>query len=89
MNLAEKMSKVRPSRRRLLKGVGATAVMGAIGMPAILRAADQVKIGFMAPMTGDEALLGADPASVLSARNRRSQRVWRHWRTANSVHRRG
>jgi urea transport system substrate-binding protein len=58
MNLADKMSKVRPSRRRLLKGVGATAVMGAIGMPAILRAADQVKIGFMAPMTGDEALLG-------------------------------
>jgi len=27
-------------------------------MPAILRAADQVKIGFMAPITGDEALLG-------------------------------
>ena len=46
MNLAEKMSKVRPSRRRLLKGVGATAVMGAIGMPAVLRAADQVKIGW-------------------------------------------
>jgi ABC-type branched-subunit amino acid transport system substrate-binding protein len=38
--------------------MGATAAVGVIGMPAILRAADQVKIGFMAPITGDEALLG-------------------------------
>jgi urea transport system substrate-binding protein len=52
------MSKLITSRRTLIKGIGATAAVGAIGMPAILRAADQVKIGFMAPITGDEALLG-------------------------------
>jgi urea transport system substrate-binding protein len=58
MNIATHMSKTRISRRRLLKGVGAGAAIGTIGMPTILRAADQVKIGFMAPITGDEALLG-------------------------------
>jgi ABC-type branched-subunit amino acid transport system substrate-binding protein len=52
------MSKLITNRRTLIKGIGATAAVGAIGMPAILRAADQVKIGFMAPITGDEALLG-------------------------------
>ena len=52
------MTKLITSRRTLIKGIGATAAVGAIGMPAILRAADQVKIGFMAPITGDEALLG-------------------------------
>jgi hypothetical protein len=35
--------------RTLLRGIGATAAVGGIGMPAILRAADQGKIGFMAP----------------------------------------
>src|ERR1700745_4540142 len=58
MNIATHISKARTTRRRLLQGVGAGAAVSAIGMPAILRAADQVKIGFMAPITGDEALLG-------------------------------
>jgi urea transport system substrate-binding protein len=52
------MSKFQTSRRTLIKGIGATAAVSAIGMPAILRAADKVTIGFMAPITGDEALLG-------------------------------
>jgi len=52
------MSRIVTSRRTVIKGLGAAAAVGAIGMPTILRAADQVRIGFMAPMTGDEALLG-------------------------------
>jgi urea transport system substrate-binding protein len=52
------MSRIVTSRRTVIKGLGAAAAVGAVGMPTILRAADQVRIGFMAPMTGDEALLG-------------------------------
>ncbi len=52
------MTSFKTSRRTLMKGLGASAAVGAIGMPSILRAADQVKIGFLAPLTGDEALLG-------------------------------
>ena len=52
------MTRVVTSRRTVIKGLGAAAAVGAVGMPTILRAADQVRIGFMAPMTGDEALLG-------------------------------
>jgi urea transport system substrate-binding protein len=52
------MSKIQASRRTLIKGLGAAAAFSAIGMPAILRAAEPIKIGFLAPLTGDEALLG-------------------------------
>lgn len=47
------------TRRTALKTLGATTAASALGMPAILRAADQVKIGFIAPLTGSEAILGA------------------------------
>lgn len=46
------------TRRTALKALGATTFAGTLGMPAILRAADQVKIGFLAPLTGSEAILG-------------------------------
>jgi ABC-type branched-subunit amino acid transport system substrate-binding protein len=52
------MSTYQASRRTLIKGLGAATAVSAIGMPAILRAAEPVKIGFLAPLTGDEALLG-------------------------------
>ena len=52
------MPKFQASRRTLIKGLGAATAISAIGMPAILRAAEPVKIGFLAPLTGDEALLG-------------------------------
>lgn len=52
------MSKFTASRRTLIKGLGATTALGALGMPSILHAADKVTIGFLAPLTGDEALLG-------------------------------
>src|SRR3954453_6321893 len=52
------MSTYQASRRTLIKGLGAPPAVSAIGMPAILRAAEPVKIGFLAPLTGDEALLG-------------------------------
>lgn len=47
------------TRRTAIKGLGAAVAVGAFAKPAILRAADQVKIGFTAPLTGSEAILGA------------------------------
>jgi urea transport system substrate-binding protein len=47
------------TRRTALKGLGVAAFAGAIGAPAILRAADQVKVGFMAPLTGAESIYGS------------------------------
>jgi urea transport system substrate-binding protein len=44
------------TRRTALKGTLAAA--GTLAMPPILRAADQIKIGFLAPLTGSEAILG-------------------------------
>ena len=52
------MPKFQASRRTLIKGLGAATAVSALGMPAILRAAEPIKIGFLAPLTGDEALLG-------------------------------
>lgn len=50
------MSKFSVNRRIVLKTGLATAAT--LAMPPILRAADQVKIGFLAPLTGSEAILG-------------------------------
>lgn len=52
------MGKLLTSRRTVLKGAGAVTAASIMGAPAYLKAADQVKIGFMAPITGDEAQLG-------------------------------
>ena len=52
------MPRFQASRRTLIKGLGAATAVSALGMPAILRAAEPIKIGFLAPLTGDEALLG-------------------------------
>jgi urea transport system substrate-binding protein len=48
------------TRRTTLKvlGSGATVAAAAIGAPAILRAADKVKIGFLSALTGLETILG-------------------------------
>lgn len=47
------------SRRTALKGAGALAAASAIGgFPAILRAQDTVKLGFMTALTGLETILG-------------------------------
>ena len=50
------MPKFQINRRTVLKTGLATAAT--LAMPPILRAADQVKIGFLAPLTGSEAILG-------------------------------
>lgn len=50
------MSRFSVNRRTVLKtGLASAATLA---MPPILRAADQVKIGFLAPLTGSEAILG-------------------------------
>ena len=48
------------TRRTALKGIGLTTTMAAtgIGFPAILRAADTINVGFMAPLTGFGAVVG-------------------------------
>ena len=48
------------TRRTTLKvlGSGATVAAAGIGAPAILRAADKVKIGFLSALTGLETILG-------------------------------
>jgi urea transport system substrate-binding protein len=47
------------TRRVAVKGMGAAAVAaGTIGFPAILRAQDNVKIGFLTALTGLETILG-------------------------------
>ena len=45
-------------RRTALNVGAATATMAAIGSPAILRAADSVKVGLSIPITGLQAILG-------------------------------
>jgi len=47
------------TRRVAVKGMGAAAVAaGTIGFPAILKAQDNVKIGFLTALTGLETILG-------------------------------
>lgn len=47
-------------RRTLLKGVGAAALMGGVGMPAIVHAqADEIIFGHLTPLTGFLGPLGA------------------------------
>ena len=48
------------TRRTALKGIGVTAAAAAtgIGFPAILKAADTIKVGFPAPLTGFGAIVG-------------------------------
>ena len=48
------------TRRTVVKGAAATAAVGTagIGFPAILKAADVVKVGLTIPITGLEAILG-------------------------------
>jgi branched-chain amino acid transport system substrate-binding protein len=43
---------VSPSRRTVLKGIGAGAAVSAIAMPWVARAAGTIKIGVVAPATG-------------------------------------
>ncbi len=54
------------TRRTALKGIGATIAVTAsgLGFPGILRAADTVKIGFLAPLTGPVAGLGINMRDV-------------------------
>ncbi|MGL4812817.1 MAG: ABC transporter substrate-binding protein [Beijerinckiaceae bacterium] len=50
---------IRPSRRSLLKGAGATAMLAGVGMPAISRAqADAIRLGHLTPRTGFLGPLG-------------------------------
>jgi urea transport system substrate-binding protein len=46
------------ARRSALKGGAAAFATAAIGFPAILKAADRVKLGFMTALTGLETILG-------------------------------
>ena len=48
------------NRRTTLKGLAGSAAFAAagIGAPAILKAADKVKIGFLSALTGLETILG-------------------------------
>lgn len=55
------------TRRTAIKYIGTTAAIaaGGMGFPAILRAADTVKIGFLAPLTGPAAGLGINMRDVI------------------------
>ena len=47
------------SRRTAIKALGATAAVATgLGCPAILKAEDKVKIGFLSALTGLETILG-------------------------------
>ena len=50
----------RVSRRKTLKGIGAASAVAAtgLGFPAILRAQDTIKVGFISALTGLETILG-------------------------------
>ena len=50
------------SRRRVIQGMSATVAAGsaAIGFPAILRAQDEIKVGFIGPISGFYAVQGND-----------------------------
>lgn len=54
------MEENRITRRTALKTIGAAVTMtaGGLGFPAILRAQDKVKIGFLTALTGLETILG-------------------------------
>ena len=54
------MTKRLMTRRTVLKGMAGTAALstGTLGFPAILKAADTVKIGFLTALTGLETILG-------------------------------
>lgn len=54
------MARTRISRRKALKGLGTAGVAAAssFGFPAILKAQDVVKIGFLTALTGLETILG-------------------------------
>jgi len=53
------MSIIRPTRRSLIKGVGAASLLAGVGMPAISRAqADAIRIGHLTPRTGFLGPLG-------------------------------
>ncbi len=58
MELTNKIA--RPSRRTVLKGMGAGLVTSALGAPMVARAqsAGTIKIGFVTPVTGPLALFG-------------------------------
>lgn len=46
------------TRRRTLQGLAGIAAASTIGTPAILRAADTIKLGFLSGLTGLETILG-------------------------------
>ena len=50
--------KTKITRRVAVKGMGAAVAAGTIGFPAILKAQDNVKIGFLTALTGLETILG-------------------------------
>src|SRR4051812_12133441 len=52
-------SLLRPSRRTVLKGVGAGVAASAISAPWVARAAGTIKIGVVTPTTGPLANFGA------------------------------
>ena len=53
-------SGLRPSRRSVLKGIGAGVAASTLGMPTYLRAATagKIKLGYLSPTTGPLALFG-------------------------------
>ena len=55
------MSKIisrKPHRRAVVKAGLAFAAAGAVGMPAIVRAAETIKIGILQPLSGGLEALG-------------------------------
>jgi len=51
---------IRPSRRTVLKGLGASVAASSLGMPTVLRAqtAGKIKMGYITPATGPLGLFG-------------------------------
>ncbi len=51
---------IRPSRRTVLKGIGASAAASSLAMPTVLRAqaAGKIKMGYISPATGPLGLFG-------------------------------
>src|SRR5438105_5577893 len=46
------------SRRTAVKAIGTASLAAGLGFPAIVRAEDKVKIGFLSALTGLETILG-------------------------------
>ena len=59
----EKRKSSGPSRRTVIKGMGAAVAASTIAMPWVARAAGTIKVGVVSPASGPLALFGDAPCA--------------------------